>query len=177
VAVVSPAQLTPDAQQIKSTLDRLARAQAEVTASGIALLNVAHAIGNDAVNAFKDDLVESLVQDTLLQDLEQMRAAAPPIPLPADLKLLPEATLNWLCRHLDLSPHLHQGQELEVPTTRLDQYDLQGSPPNPVGPLVKLRVLAPGWKRRDLPVIRPRVVLTIPSSAECPAASPGVPRL
>jgi hypothetical protein len=56
----------------------------------------------------------------------------------ADLRLSPEATLNWLCRHLDLSQHLQSGQELEVPAEQLSQYDLQGAPPAPEQPLAKL---------------------------------------
>jgi hypothetical protein len=56
-------------------LDQLARAQAELTARGIELLNVAHAIGRNAVATFKKQLVNSLVQDNLLHDLEKLRTA------------------------------------------------------------------------------------------------------
>jgi hypothetical protein len=49
-------------------LDQLARAQDELTAKGIDLLNVAHAIGRNAVATFKQELVNSLVQDDLLHD-------------------------------------------------------------------------------------------------------------
>jgi hypothetical protein len=139
-------------------LDQLARAQAELTARGIDLLNVAHAIGRNAVATFKQELVNSLVQDNLLHDLEQLRTALAATPLSADLRLLPEATLNWLCRHLDLSQHLHPGQELEVPAERLSQYDLQGAPPALEQPLVRLRVLTPGWKHQGRMLILPQVV-------------------
>jgi len=147
-------------------LDKLARAQAELTARGIDLLNVAHAIGRNAVATFKQELVNSLVQDNLLHDLEQLRTALVPTPLSADLRLSPEATLNWLCRHLDLSQHLQLGQELEVPAERLSQYDLQGRPPAPGQPLVKLRVVTPGWKHQGHILISPRVVV-----AACPASA------
>jgi hypothetical protein len=146
-------------------LDQLARAQAELTASGIGLLNVAHAIGRNAVATFKRELVNSLVQDNLLHDLEQLRTALAATPLSADLRLLPEATLNWLCRHLDLSQYLQPGQELEVPAELLSQYDLQGAPPAPEQPLAKLRVVTPGWKYQGHTLISPRVVV-----AACPAS-------
>jgi hypothetical protein len=147
-------------------LDQLARAQAELTARGIDLLNVAHAIGRNAVATFKQELVNSLVQDNLLQDLENLRTALAATPLSAGLRLLPEATLNWLCRHLDLSQHLQPGQELEVPTDRLRQYDLEGPPPDAAKSLVKLQVLAPGWKHQGQIVIRSRVNVAAPRPPE-----------
>jgi hypothetical protein len=155
----------PDARQVQDVLDQLARAQAELTARGIDLLNVAHAIGRNAVATFKQELVNSLVQDNLLHDLEQLRTALAATPLPADLRLLPEATLNWLWRHLDLSQYLQPGQELEVPAERLSEYDLQGAPPAPEQPLAKLRVVTPGWKHQGHILISPRVVV-----AACPAS-------
>jgi hypothetical protein len=155
----------PDALQVQDVLDQLARAQAELTAKGIDLLNVAHAIGRNAVATFKQELVNSLVQDNLLHDLEELRTALTATPLSADLRLLPEATLNWLCRHLDLSQHLQPGQELEVPAERLSQYDLQGAPPAPEQPLAKLRVVTPGWKHQGHILISPQVVV-----ASCPAS-------
>ncbi len=163
-----PVQATPDAGQVQDALDQLARAQAELTGRGIDLLNVAHAIGRNAVATFKQELVNSLVQDNLLHDLEQLRTALVATPLSADLRLLPEATLNWLCRHLDLSQHLRPGQELEEPTDRLSQYDLQGAPPAPEQPLARLRVVTPGWKHQGHILISPRAVV-----AACPASPAG----
>src|ERR1035437_3416093 len=159
-------QAIPDARQVQDVLDQLARAQAELTARGIDLLKVAHAIGRNAVATFKQELVNSLVQDNLLHDLEQLRTALATSPLSADHRLLPEAVLNWLCRHLDLSQYLQPGQELEVPTDRLRQYDLEGPPPDAARALVRLQVIAPGWKYRGKTVICPRVVVAaLPISA------------
>jgi len=42
--------------------------------------------------------------------LSQLRTELAATPLSADLRLLPEATLNWLCRYLDLSEHRQQCQ-------------------------------------------------------------------
>ena len=163
-----PVQANPDARQVQNALGQLARVQAELTARGIDLLNVAHAIGRNAVATFKQELVNSLVQDNLLHDLEQLRTELAATPLSADLRLLPEATLNWLCRHLDLSQHLQPGQDLEVPAERLSQYDLQGPPPDAAKPLVKLQVVTPGWKRQSQIVIRPRVTVAVLPAPETP---------
>jgi len=164
---------SPDAQQVQDVLDQLARAQAELTARGIDLLNVAHAIGRNAVATFKQELVNSLVQYKLLHDLEQLRTALAGTPLSADLRLLPEATLNWLCRHLDLSQHLQPGQEIEVPTKRLSQYDLQGAPLAPEQPLASLRVVTPGWKHQGHILISPRVIVAAPSPPVPPQNADG----
>ena len=163
-----PVQAMPDARQVQDVLDQLTRAQAEFTAKGIDLLNVAHAIGRNAVATFKQELVNSLVQDNLLHDLEQLRIGLAATPLSADLRLLPEETLNWLCRHLELSQQLQPGQELEVPAERLSQYDLQGAPPAPEQPLARLRVVTPGWKHQGHILISPRVIVAAPPPLEVP---------
>ena len=163
---------SPDARQVQDALDQLARAQAELTARGIDLLNVAHAIGRNAVATFKQELVNSLVQDNLLHDLEELRTALAATPLSADLRLLPEATLNWLCRHLDLSQRLQPGQEFEVPAEQLSQYYLQGAPPSPEQPLVRLRVLTPGWKHQGHILISPRVIVAGPHPPGAPQKTP-----
>jgi hypothetical protein len=154
-------------------LEQLARAQAELTARGIDLLNVAHAIGRNAVTTFKQELVNSLVQDNLLHDLEQLRTALAATPLSADLRLLPEATLNWVCRHLGLSQHLQPGQELEVPAERLSQYDVQGPPPVPEQSLARLRVVTPGWKHQGHLLISPQVIVAGPSPPVPPQKADG----
>jgi hypothetical protein len=156
------AEASVDSGRVKAALDKLAKAQADLTASGLDLLNVAHDIARAANATLKDELLQSLLQDNLLQDLEQLRAAAITSILPPDLQLLPEAVLNWFCRHLELSQHLERGQELEVPAERLSQYDLQGPPPDPAKALVKLEVLAPGWRHRGQTVIAPRVTIAAP---------------
>lgn len=155
------AEASVDSGRVKTALDKLAKAQADLMASGLDLLNVAHDIARAANATLKDELLQSLFQDNLLQDLEHLRAAASAT-LPPDLQLLPEAVLNWFCRHLEISQHLQQGQELEVPAERLSQYDLQGPPPDPAKALVKLEVLAPGWRHRGQTVIAPRVTIAAP---------------
>jgi hypothetical protein len=82
---------------------------------------------------------------------------------------LPEATLNWICRHLDLSQHLQPGQELEVPTEQLSQYDLQGAPPALEQPLANLHVVTPGWKHQGRTLISPRVIVVVSSPPGAPA--------
>lgn len=152
-----PAEASLDTERVKAALDKLARTQTEFAAAGLDILNVAHDLGRAAVATLKDELVRSLIHDRLLQDLDQLRTAAAGTLLPPDLALLPEAVLNWFCRHLDLSQHLERGQELEVPASRLSEYALQGPPPDPMKTLVRIQVLAPGWKHKGQPVIPAQV--------------------
>jgi hypothetical protein len=72
------------------------------------------------------------------------------------------------CRHLDLSQYLQPGQELEVPTERLSQYDLQGPLPDAAKALVKLQVLTPDWKHQGQIVICSRVTVAAPPAPESP---------
>jgi hypothetical protein len=148
--------------RVKVALDDLARAQADLTAKGIDLLNVAHDIGRVAAAKLRDELLQSLIQENLLQDLEQLRVAASTSTLPADLRLLPEAVLNWFCRHLELSQYLERNQKLDVPAERLSQYDLQGPAPDHAKALVTLQVLAPGWKCQGRTIISPLVTVAVP---------------
>jgi len=149
---------SPDAASIQAALDLLAKAQAEMTARGVDLLAVAHELGRNAVQALKASLLESLVEDQLLPDLKRLHfhlgsaAATPP-----DFQFLAEATLNWFARHFDLSEHLEAGQLLEVPAKQLDQFELDGAAPESGTALVRIQVLAPGWKCRTQIIIPPRV--------------------
>jgi hypothetical protein len=154
-----PAEASLDTERVKAALDKLARTQTEFAAASLDILNVAHDLGRTAVATFKDELVRSLILDHLLQDLERLRAAAATSTVPPDLQLLPEAVLNWFCRHLDLSQHLERGQELEVPAVQLSQYEILETPPDPMKALVTLRVVTPGWKHSRQTVIFPQVTV------------------
>lgn len=169
VARKSPKILLPKAKQsddgpvnsarVKAALDEVARAQADLSAKGVDLLNVAHDIGRAAAARLKEELLQSLLQENLLQDLEQLRTAATTSTLPADLRLLPEALFNWLCRHFEISQYLERNQKLEIPTERLDQFELQGPRPGSAKALVTVYVLAPGWKFQGRTIVLPLVMV------------------
>jgi len=57
-----------------------------------------------------------------------------------------------------VTPHLAVGQELEVPADSLSGFLLDGTLP-PRGGLVRLRVIAPGWKRGARILVPPRALL------------------
>ncbi len=165
IAPAHPETVTPtpdDSARVKTALEELSRAQAELSAKGVDLLNVANEIGRTAAAAFRESLVQSLIQENLLQDLEQLRVAASSTTLPTALQLLPEGLLNWFCQHLELSPHLEKNQKLEVPADRLGQYELQGAPPDSGKALVILQVLSPGWKHQGRTLVPPVVSIATP---------------
>jgi hypothetical protein len=80
--------------------------------------------------------------------------------LPEDLepfRHLPEAVLRWMQSRFGLTPYLEAGKVLQVPSERLDGFSLvgdRGTPPS--GLLVRIRVVAPGWKRGADVVVPPR---------------------
>lgn len=159
------AEVSTDTASIRLSLDLLAKAQAEMTARGVDLLAVAHELGSNAVQAFKTSLVESLVEDQLLPDLKRLHShlgsAAGQYP---EFQLIAEATLNWFVRHFDLSESLEAGQLIEIPAGQLDQFDLDGASPESGTALVRVQVLASGWKCRGQIIIRPRVMLVGPTT-------------
>ena len=70
------------------------------------------------------------------------------------LRKLPDGLLDWVQRRFGVQAHLRAGDELEVPAQRLSAYDVEGAPPAGSG-LVRLRVLAPGWKRGGRVLVKP----------------------
>ena len=168
--IIKPAQPLdsprPDTMRVKNALDRFSKVQAELTATGVDLLNVARSIAREAVDQFKEKLVQDLVQENLLQDLDTLRTVSESGVLPPDLRLLAEAMLNWVCQHLEIIQHLQVGKRFEIPLENVPAYDLHGPPPETPNALVNIEVLAPGWKYRGRDLIRPRVTLFSPLPSE-----------
>ena len=98
-----------------------------------------------------------------LADLDAAFAAVPEGALPGEVepfRRLPEALLRWLQLRFGLTPFLEAGRVMEVPSEKLEGYTLSGDRGDaPAGVLVKLKVLAPGWKRGSAVVVPPRAEL------------------
>jgi hypothetical protein len=148
-----------DARKVKAALEKLEKAQARLTSSGINLLSMAHDLRRTAEVSLTDSLVQSLAADRILQDLLRLRQVMPS-GIQDDLRLLPEAVLNWLMRNFELSQYLEQGQELEIPAERLKDFEVSEiAAPYAAMPLARIRVESPGWKHRKRIVVRPRAIV------------------
>ena len=128
-----------------------------------ALDRVADGMEAAAVERFTALAVGELRDDQLLRDLadlDAVLAAAPDDGLPAEVepfRRLPEALLRWLQLRFGLMPYLEAGRVMEVPSEKLDGFTLAGDRGDaPSGVLVKLKILAPGWKRGAQVVVPPR---------------------
>jgi hypothetical protein len=151
----------------------IARARASVTRVGQKLMDrlaelerVADGIETAAVERFQSAAVRELAEDQLLRDLGDLQAAFAAKAaggLPADIepfRHLPEAVLRWMQTLFSLTPHLEAGKVLQVPSDTLDNFALTRDRGDaPAGVLVRLRVLAPGWKRDGEVVVPPRAEL------------------
>ena len=129
---------------------------------------MADGIETAAVERFQSEAVRELAEDQLLRDLGDLQAAFASKAaggLPAELepfRHLPEAVLRWIQARFGLVPYLEAGKEMQVPSDTLDRFLLtrdRGDPPD--GVLVRLRVLAPGWKRNGDVVVPPRAELIV----------------
>jgi hypothetical protein len=139
------------------------RAYAVLAARGSDLIAVAHRLGDEAVEQFRASLAREMGEKFLLRDLFALGEAfstMPPASLPdeiAGLRTLPSALLDWLHGALQVVLHLDVGQRLEVPRSSLGNFSVQGEQPPTHLSLVRLVVVAPGWKRRGQALVRPVV--------------------
>lgn len=142
----------------------LDRATEAVRAAAAALTHVADQIGAEALEGERGRLAAELASEQILRDvfkLQRAFTAAPEGSLPPDvevLRKLPDAILAWARERFGIAPHLAVGQELEVPADRLAGFILDGTLP-PRGGLVRVRVIAPGWKRGPRILVPPRALL------------------
>ena len=67
-----------------------------------------------------------------------------------------------------LTPYLEAGKVMQVPSDKLDNFALTRDRGDaPAGVLVRLRVLAPGWKRGGEVVVPPRAELIAGLASAC----------
>jgi hypothetical protein len=141
----------------------VAKASHVLSERATALAAVADEIAAVATEAERERLAAAMVADRLPRDLVELRealAASPPGALPSALEVLrrlPDMALAWAEHHLGVAPTHRAGQELQVPAERLSSFDLDGPPPS--AGLVRIRILAPGWKRGAHVLARPRAAL------------------
>ena len=128
-----------------------------------ALERVADGLEQAAVERFQSLAVGELREEQILRDLADLDAAFAAVPegaLPPEVepfRQLPEAVLRWLQLRFGLTPFLEAGRVMEVPSEKLGGYMVSGGRGDaPAGVLVKLKVLAGGWKRGAQVVVPPR---------------------
>ena len=161
------------AKRVAPSQRAIAKARAAVTRAGqklddrlAGLERVADALEQSAVERFQSLAVRELRDDQLLRDVADLQAAfasKPPAGLPDAIepfRHLPEAFLRWLQARFGLTPYLEAGRAMQVPSETLEGFALAGDRGEaPAGLLVRLRVLAPGWKRGTEVVVPPRAEL------------------
>jgi hypothetical protein len=142
-------------------LDEAAEA---VRAAAAALAEVADRIAAEAVEGERERLASELASEQILRDVAKLQralVAAPEGSLPPEvdvLRKLPDALLLWARDRLGVTAHFTAGQELEVPADRLSSFLLEGTLPAGGG-LVRLRVVAPGWKRGPRVLVPARALI------------------
>ena len=156
----------PSQRAITHAREAVTRAGQKLTDRLAEMERVADGIETAAVERFQSDAVRELAEDQLLRDLGDLQvafAAKASGGLPPDIepfRHLPEAVIQWMQTLFGLTPYLEAGKVLQVPSDKLDNFAFdrdRGDAPS--GLLVRLRVLAPGWKRDGEVVVRPRAEL------------------
>src|SRR5688572_21589078 len=157
-----PAAAGKDRAAVERARRALAKATDALAARASALSVVADRIAAAAVDGERDALATELGADRILRDVLELKdafAAAPAGSLPPALEVLrklPDALLDWVSRRFGVQPYLKRGDELELPAERLAGYELDGPPP--ARGLVRVRILAPGWKRAGRVLVKPQAL-------------------
>jgi hypothetical protein len=153
---------TVDRRRIATVLRRLEQAQAGMAARGTDLLAVAHDIGRSATEAHKQRLRRSLVETQLLRDLQAAQRSFSDVagnapPDLAEFRLLPEALMNWFSEQLNLTPFMNTGDTIEVPASKLEDFDFSGDLPGDTNALVRVRVKLPGLRNGKTVILPPKL--------------------
>lgn len=155
-----------EVRRVAAALNRFTRAQDAAAARGADLLAVANTLQTAVVVQRDDTLVHDLLERQLPRDILALRdalAKSPPGSLSEELealRLLPDALVNWLGEQFGLAPTGATGGEIELPAGRLSQFDCDFDLPASPETLVRIRVVAAGWKRGGKAMAPPRVQLT-----------------
>jgi len=137
---------------------------AAVRAEDLAAL--AHSLGEVAVEKHSNSIIRDLCEKQFLRDLIALcdaLAECAPGTLNArleSLRLLPDALIQWLEQRFGVVPSGRAGEELDLPASKLMNYACEFDPPSDQMALVRVQVIAPGWKRGNRILIPPRVRLS-----------------
>lgn len=163
-------------RQMDAALTRYEKACRVAAARGEALATLAHRIGDAAVEKQAVHIIREMGKLQLLRDVVELRDAfaecAPGSLTPRleALRLLPDAFMQWFETRFGLLPTGTVGNELEIPVSRLRNYTCTFDLPADTSGLVRLRVVAAGWKRGDTVVIPPCVCLANQPKTVAPGA-------
>jgi hypothetical protein len=150
--------------QVERARAGLVAALEKASTAGAEFVRVADAIAAAAVDRRESELVASMIQSRILSDLLELRRVFAARTTSAggaeDDRLapylnVPAAILDWFCDKFGLQ-HSHElGAVVEIPRGRAESFSLSGKIPPGAG-LLRIRVTAPGWKRRGKTIALPR---------------------
>lgn len=158
----SHARGTVGRQELASTkrsLRKLVNTLELLTATSDAALRDTACVRTLIESEFERHLAVAAMKDNVFRDLALLDHA-----LDADdtnheelrrLRMAPAAVLRWISTFLHVEAHLEPGAEREVSAETVSKYDWRGDPA--ATDLMRIRVVAPGWKWRDRLLAKPLV--------------------
>lgn len=151
--------------RIDAAIKRYERASQLAQVRAEELSQLAHTIGEAAVETFRVAVLAEWAEKGFLEDMLELRDALADRKgdgLPrrlVSLRLLPDAVLAWMEEWFGILPFESVGRILEVPVDRLANFSHDFEIPNTTDGLVRIRVVSPGWRRHRVLMIPPRVEL------------------
>ena len=152
-------------RRVDAALKRYEKACRTASARGEDLASLASLIGEAAVEKHSACIVRDWCERQFLRDVIGLRdalaehASGSLNPRLEALRLLPDALMQWLEMRFRIVPTGPVGEELEIPVARLRNYSCTFDVPADSTKLVRVCVVAAGWKRGNVLLIPPRVKL------------------
>jgi hypothetical protein len=154
-------------RRVDAALQRYEKACRTASACGDDLASLATELGDAAVTKYTASIVRDWCEQQLLRDVIGLRDALAETmpgslnPRLEDFRLLPAALIQWLETRLRLVPTGPVGEELDIPVARLRNYSCDFDVPEDNTRLLKVHVIAVGWKCGNTVIIPPRVRLAV----------------
>jgi hypothetical protein len=152
---------------VDAALKRYEKACRVASARGEDLASLANVISEASVAKYSASIVRDWCEKQFLRDVIGLRDALaehPPgslEPRLEQLRLLPAALLQWLEMRFRVVPTGSVAEELEIPVARLRNYSCDFDVPEDNTRLLKVHVIAVGWKCGNTVIIPPRVRLAV----------------
>ncbi len=160
--------LSVTARRVAAAIQRFEKAYRMAHARADDLAALANKIGEVAAAKQSAELVREWVDRQFLRDVFALREAFAKYPggmLPPGievLRLLPDALLQWIEQRFSIQPIGSPGEVKEIPAKALAKYDHNFDEPVETTSLVKVQIVAPGWKQGTHVLIPPKIDIAPP---------------
>lgn len=145
----------------KRSLKKLVRTLETLSATSDSVLQDTARLRTLVESEHERQIVAGAIRDRVFRDLSLLDKALDVDAADVDelrrLRMVPAAVLRWLSMFLHVDPHMEVGAEREVSSDAVSKFEWVSAEAGNPGKLMKIRVVAPGWKWRGTLLAKPTV--------------------